>query len=94
VYKAGDAAHVILNFGQYRGATLVQVAQTDPDYVHQLALTAAARGARRAAAECVRPRSHASALADGTLGGATVERAILPARPRKERGSLPQPGAG
>jgi hypothetical protein len=40
LYEAGDAAHVVLNFGQYRGATLVQVVQTDPDYVHQLALTA------------------------------------------------------
>ena len=42
LYETGDAAHLVLSFGQYRGATLVQVAQTDPEYVHQLALTRSA----------------------------------------------------
>jgi Exodeoxyribonuclease X-like C-terminal len=53
LYEAGDAAHLVLNFGQYRGATLVQVAQTDPDYVHQLALTAQRPEVRAAARQMV-----------------------------------------
>jgi hypothetical protein len=53
LYEAGDAAHLVLNFGQYRGATLVQVAQTDPDYVHQLALTAQPPEVRAAARQMV-----------------------------------------
>jgi hypothetical protein len=53
LYETGDAAHLVLNFGQYRGATLVQVAQTDPDYVHQLALTAQRPEVRAAARQMV-----------------------------------------
>ena len=53
LYETWDAAHVVLNFGQYRGAALVQVAQTDPDYVHQLALTAQRPEVRAAARQMV-----------------------------------------
>jgi hypothetical protein len=53
LYETGDAAHVVLNFGQYRGAALVQVAQTDPEYVHQLALTAQRPEVRAAARQMV-----------------------------------------
>ena len=53
LYETGDAAHLVLNFGQYRGATLVQVAQTDPDYVHKLALTAQRPEVRAAARQMV-----------------------------------------
>jgi hypothetical protein len=34
----GDAAHLVLNFGEYRGTTLFQVAQIDPDYIRSLAI--------------------------------------------------------
>jgi hypothetical protein len=30
LYEVGDAAHLVLQFGEYRGASLVQVAQADP----------------------------------------------------------------
>jgi len=53
LYESGDAAHLVLNFGQYRGAPLVQVAQMDPDYVHQLALTAQRPEVRAAARQMV-----------------------------------------
>jgi hypothetical protein len=51
--RLGDAAHLILNFGQYRGDTLMRIAQTDPDYVHQLALTAQRPEVRAAARQMV-----------------------------------------
>jgi hypothetical protein len=53
LYETGDAAHLVLNFGQYRGASLVRVAQTDPDYLHQLALTAQRPEVRAAARQMV-----------------------------------------
>src|SRR5215207_6035403 len=53
LYETGDAAHVVLNFGQYRGATLVQVSQMDPEYVHKLALTAQRPEVRAAARQMV-----------------------------------------
>jgi hypothetical protein len=53
LYETGDAAHMVLNFGQYIGATLVQIAQMDPDYVHQLALTAQRPEVRAAARQMV-----------------------------------------
>ena len=53
LYEAGNAAHLVLNFGQYRGASLVHIAQTDPDYVHQLALTAQRPEVRAAARQMV-----------------------------------------
>ena len=49
LYEAGDAAHLVLQFGEYRGATLVQVAEMDPDYVRGLALTAQRPEVRAAA---------------------------------------------
>jgi hypothetical protein len=36
----GDVAQLVLQFGEYRGATLFQVAQSDPDYLRSIALTA------------------------------------------------------
>ena len=53
LYETGDAAHLVLNFGQYLGATLVQVAQMDPEYVHQLALSAQRPEVRAAARQMV-----------------------------------------
>jgi hypothetical protein len=50
----GDAAHLMLNFGEYRGNTLFQVAQIDPDYVRSLALTAQRPQVRAAAIQLVR----------------------------------------
>ena len=50
----GDAAHLVLNFGEYRGTTLFQVAQIDPDYVRSLALTAQRPQVRAAAIQLVR----------------------------------------
>jgi hypothetical protein len=45
----GDAAHLVLQFGEYRGATLFEVAQADPDYIRSLALTAQSPQVRAAA---------------------------------------------
>ncbi len=53
LYETGDAAHVILHFGEHKGATLFQVAQTDPDYVRRLALTAQRPQMRAAARQVV-----------------------------------------
>jgi hypothetical protein len=50
----GDAAHLVLNFGEHRGATLFQVAQIDPDYIRSLALTAQRPQVRAAAIQIVR----------------------------------------
>ena len=50
----GDAAHLVLNFGEYRGTTLFQVAQIDPDYIRSLALTARRPEVRAAAIQLVR----------------------------------------
>jgi hypothetical protein len=54
LYEVGDAAHLVLQFGEYRGATLLQVAQADPDYVHKLAMTAQRPQVRAAASALVR----------------------------------------
>jgi hypothetical protein len=53
LYETGDAAQLVLHFGQYRGATLLQVAAMDPDYIHQLALTAQRPEIRAAARQLV-----------------------------------------
>jgi hypothetical protein len=50
----GDAARLVLNFGEYRGSTLFQVAQFDPDYIRSLALTAQRPQVRAAAIQLVR----------------------------------------
>jgi hypothetical protein len=50
----GDAAHLVLQFGEHRGATLFQVAQADPDYIRSLALTAQRPQVRAAALQLVR----------------------------------------
>jgi hypothetical protein len=50
----GDAAHLVLNFGEYRGSTLFQVARADPDYIRRLALTAQRPQVRAAASQLVR----------------------------------------
>jgi hypothetical protein len=52
--EVGDVAQLVLNFGEYRGATLFQVAQTDPDYLRSLALTAQRPQVRAAAMQLVR----------------------------------------
>jgi hypothetical protein len=38
--EAGDGAHLVLQFGEYKGAILFQVTQIDPAYIRSLALTA------------------------------------------------------
>jgi hypothetical protein len=53
LYEAGDAAHLVLQFGDYKGATLFQVAQLDPAYIRSLALTAQRPQVRAAARELV-----------------------------------------
>jgi hypothetical protein len=50
----GDVAQLVLQFGEYRGASLFQVAQTDPDYLRSLALTAQRPQVRAAAIQLVR----------------------------------------
>ena len=54
LYEVGEAAHLVLQFGEYRGASLVQVAQVDPDYIRSLALTAQRPQVRAAASAMVR----------------------------------------
>jgi hypothetical protein len=51
IQSAGDVAHLILAFGPHAGETLGQVAQSDPDYVRRLALTAQRPDVRAAAAQ-------------------------------------------
>jgi len=53
LYETGDAAHLVLQFGEYKDCTLLQVAQTDPDYVRRLALTAQRPQVRAAARQVV-----------------------------------------
>jgi hypothetical protein len=53
LHEAGDAAHLVLRFGEHKGNTLLQVARTDPDYVRRLALTAQRPQVRAAACEVV-----------------------------------------
>ncbi len=53
LYETGDAEHLVLQFGDYRAQTLVQAAQTDPDYVRRLALTAQRPEVRAAARQVV-----------------------------------------
>ena len=53
LYETGEVAHVVLNFGEYKGASLLQVAQTDPEYVRRLALTAQRPQVRAAARQLV-----------------------------------------
>jgi hypothetical protein len=43
-----------VQFGEYRGLTLFQVAQADPDYIRSLALTAQRPQVRAAAIQVVR----------------------------------------
>ena len=50
----GDVAQLVLQFGEYRGATLFQVAQSDPEYLRSLALTAQRPQVRAAAMQLVR----------------------------------------
>jgi hypothetical protein len=52
--EVGEVAQLVLQFGQYRGVTLFQVAQTDPDYLRSLALTAQRPQVRAAAMQLVR----------------------------------------
>jgi len=50
----GDVAQLVLQFGEYRGATLFQVAQTDPAHLRSVALTAQWPQVRAAAMQLVR----------------------------------------
>jgi hypothetical protein len=50
----GDVAQLVLQFGEYRGATMFQVAQSDPVYLRSLALTAQQPQVRAAATKLVR----------------------------------------
>jgi hypothetical protein len=47
----GDIGQLVLQFGEHRGATLFQVAQTDPEYLRSLALTAQRPQVRAAATQ-------------------------------------------
>jgi hypothetical protein len=60
LYETGDAAHLVLHFGEHRGATLLQVAEMDQDYV-QLALTAQRPEVRAAARQLVIALEHVAA---------------------------------
>jgi hypothetical protein len=51
IQSAGEVAQLILVFGPHTGETLGQVAQSDPDYVRRLALTAQRSDVRAAAAQ-------------------------------------------
>jgi hypothetical protein len=53
LHEAGEAAHLVLHFGEHKGNTLLQVARNDPDYVRRLALTAQRPQVRAAARELV-----------------------------------------
>jgi hypothetical protein len=53
IQSAGEVAQLILVFGPHAGETLGQVAQSDPDYVRRLALTAQRPAVRAAAAQVV-----------------------------------------
>jgi hypothetical protein len=50
----GDDAHLVLQFGEYRGMTFFQVAQVDPDYIRSLALSAQRPQVRAVALQLVR----------------------------------------
>jgi hypothetical protein len=49
LHDTGEAGQLVLQFGQYRGTPLVEVADHDPDYVRSLALTAQRAQVRAAA---------------------------------------------
>jgi hypothetical protein len=53
LHEAGEAAHLVLHFGEHKGNTLLQVARNDPDYVRRLAMTAQRPQVRAAARELV-----------------------------------------
>jgi hypothetical protein len=53
LHEAGEAAHLVLQFGEHKGNTLLHVARHDPDYVRRLALTAQRPQVRAAARELV-----------------------------------------
>jgi hypothetical protein len=71
LYETGEVAHLVLNFGEYRGATLLQVAQTDPEYVRQLALTAQRPQVRAAARQLVIALEEVAAHTPRTARSAT-----------------------
>ena len=60
-----DVAQLVLQFREYRGATLFQVAQSDPDYLRWLGLTAQRPQVRAAAMQLVR----ALEVSQQALGG-------------------------
>jgi hypothetical protein len=51
LHEAGEAAHLVLHFGEHKGNTLLQVARNDPDYIRRLALSAQRPQVRAAARE-------------------------------------------
>jgi hypothetical protein len=53
IQAAGDVAHLVLTFGPHAGEPLGQVAQSDPDYLRNLAQTAQRPDVRAAAARLV-----------------------------------------
>jgi hypothetical protein len=55
-----------LQFGEYKGATLVQVAERDPDYVRQLALTAQRPQVRAVARQLVAVLEASTRAGQGT----------------------------
>jgi hypothetical protein len=52
--EVGEVAQLVLQFGEYRGLTLFQVAQTDLEYLRSLAMTAQRPQVRAAAMQLVR----------------------------------------
>ena len=66
LHEVGDAAQLVLQFGEYKGATLVQVAERDPDYVRQLALTAQRPQVRAVARQLVAVLEASARAGQGT----------------------------
>jgi hypothetical protein len=68
--EVGDVAKLVLQFGEYRGVTLFQVAQSDPDYLRCLRLPhSGLRSARRPCNSCVRSKRAKHLLRDAVQRG-------------------------
>jgi hypothetical protein len=74
LYETGETAQLVLHFGEYRGATLLQVAATDPDYVHRLALSAQRPEVRAAARQLVIALEEIAAHGPHTTRSGTARR--------------------
>ena len=91
--EVGNVAHPVLQFGEYRGATLFQVAQTDPDYLRSLALTAQRPQVRAAAIPLVRADTASRRMTPNAQpnGAPTPVNITAPAPTRFVATALPAP---